>query len=147
MVYLPLTPTTYPHTLTYYILINMDVSLKGSTLSQVRETLLPAIWQKPRGRATCQTSKRQTRLWCSCSTRLSPSAHACSRRLLMAGLSLSCIYSILMWRMCLPLPKSSPSGSFRKLPKKKPKLMCFSKTVTYKIRSKPESLGPYPNAS
>ncbi len=41
MVYLPLTPTTYPHILTNSIVINMDVSLKGSTLSQVRETLSP----------------------------------------------------------------------------------------------------------
>ncbi len=41
MVYLPLTPTTYPHTLTNSIVINIDASLKGSTLSQVRETLSP----------------------------------------------------------------------------------------------------------
>src|SRR6266849_5269542 len=41
MVYLPLTPTTYPHTLTYNILINMDVSLKGSTLRPGAETLSP----------------------------------------------------------------------------------------------------------
>ena len=32
MVYLPLTPTTYPHTLTNSMVIYMDVSLKGSTL-------------------------------------------------------------------------------------------------------------------
>ena len=30
---LPLTPTTYPHSLTYSIVINMDMSLKGSTFS------------------------------------------------------------------------------------------------------------------
>jgi hypothetical protein len=30
---LPLTPTTYPHSLTNSIVINMDMSLKGSTFS------------------------------------------------------------------------------------------------------------------
>ncbi len=50
MVYLPLTPTTYPHTLTYYILINMDVSLKGSTLrAGVGNTSAPRHSRAPTG--------------------------------------------------------------------------------------------------
>src|SRR6266566_1254756 len=89
----------------------------------------------------------QARLWWSCSTRFSPSLHACTRRLVMAGFSLSCSDLILMCRMRLPPPTSNLSGSGKKPPNKNPKLICVSKTVTYKIRSKPESVGPYPNAS
>src|SRR6266699_4191770 len=99
------------------------------------------------GKSDRQMDRRQVHRWWSCSTRCNPSAHARARRLAMAGFSHSCDDLILIWRMRLPLPTSNPSGSGTKPPKKKPRFKWFSNTMMYKIRSNPESVGPYPKAS